>query len=271
MFAIISAMDEYDLLLQPDKEQRAATRRPASMVAAGLLLLIVGVIGVLAAILWPERGVGSEEAALPTASIEVTETGEADSAGLSFPTATPLGAWATPTLIPPPTRIAPPSSEAPEPSAIPAATNIPSTAVPSAGAGPTVDIETTPPEIEWTTAEKNALGWLCYGEVGGMGSVKVDACLSVISTVRMRYAYPNSFPETDVISTILRPGQFNVTVYTDQPGPDADLNWAVEQYQYGMRGSCNAFLFFDSVAGGPSLCTIYASNGQWIEFHNGWN
>jgi hypothetical protein len=128
----------------------------------------------------------------------------------------------------------------------------------------------TPPEIEWTQAEKNALAWLCYGEVGGMQEAKVDACLSVISTVRARYAYYNGFNETDVIGTLLRPGQFNVTIHADAPSPDPDLNWTVELYVSGVRGTCTGFLYFDSVPGGPSLCTIRSGNGQWVEFHSGW-
>jgi len=128
----------------------------------------------------------------------------------------------------------------------------------------------TLPIIEWTEEEKNALSWLCEGEVSGMGSVtQIDACLSVISTIRQRYAYPNGFGETDVISTILRPNQFNVEIRTDEPHPT--FYPVVEQYQNGARGSCSGFLFFDSVPGGPSLCRIAGLAGLWIEFHNGWN
>ena len=129
-----------------------------------------------------------------------------------------------------------------------------------------------PPEIVWTDAEKNVLSWLCRGEVGGMAEVKIDACLSVISTVRARYAYGSGFSETDVIGTISRPGQFTGIVWeTDRPAPDPDLLWAVNQYQSGARGSCTGFLYFDSIPGGPVLCTITSSNGQFMEFHNGWN
>jgi hypothetical protein len=111
---------------------------------------------------------------------------------------------------------------------------------------------------------------MCYGEVGGFAEAKVDACLSVISTVRARYAYYNEFPETDVIGTLMRPGQFLITIHTDRPGPDPDLNWTVEMYAAGMRGSCTGFLYFNSAPGGPVLCTIRAGNGSFMEFHNGW-
>jgi hypothetical protein len=123
--------------------------------------------------------------------------------------------------------------------------------------------------IPWAEAEKNALSWLCYHEVRGMAEARIDACWSVISTVRARYAY-GGFGDSDVISVLTREGQFNFEFDLAQPAPDPELYWAVEQYQLGARGSCNGFLYFDSVAGGPVLCVIRASNGQFLEFHNGW-
>lgn len=148
---------------------------------------------------------------------------------------------------------------------------IAATAVPTAEpAAPTATF-VPPPVIEWSDAEKNVLSWLCRGEVGGMAEVKVDACLSVISTVRARYAYGRGFAESDVMSTLERPGQFTGVVwYTDRPAPDPDLLWAVNQYQAGARGSCTGYLYFDSIPGGPVLCTIVSSNGQFLDFHNGW-
>lgn len=142
--------------------------------------------------------------------------------------------------------------------------------IPSNTPDPTPTPTVTPPVIRWTQAEKNALSWMCYGEVGGMAEAKVDACLSVISTVRARYAYFNNFGETDVLSTLLRPGQFAISIRSDIPSPDPDINWAVEIYMNGTRGSCTGFLYFNSAPGGPSLCMIRSSNGQWVEFHNGW-
>jgi hypothetical protein len=127
------------------------------------------------------------------------------------------------------------------------------------------------PTVVWTSAEKNALSWLCWYEIRGMSEVKLDACLSVISTVRARYAYNNGFGASDVISTILAEGQFTgVQIDTEQPSPDPDLLWAVEIYAGGARGSCTGYFYFDSIPGGPSLCVIRASNGQFVEFHNGW-
>lgn len=139
---------------------------------------------------------------------------------------------------------------------------------------PTSTLEPTQaplPTIVWTDAEKNALSWLCWYEVRGMGDVRTDACLSVISTVRARYAYNSGFGTSDVISTILAEGQFTgVKIDTARPAPDADLLWMVEVYASGARGSCTGYFYFDSVSGGPSLCVIRSSNGQFIEFHNGW-
>jgi hypothetical protein len=128
----------------------------------------------------------------------------------------------------------------------------------------------TAPVINWSEEEKNALSWLCYAEVRGLREHRDDACLSVISTVRARYAYNSGFKETDVVSTLLREDQFPIEFYTDRPAPIADFYNLVELYQYGARGSCNGYLYYDSVPGGPSLCVLTASNGQFIEFHNGW-
>lgn len=161
-------------------------------------------------------------------------------------------------------RIVPPPTRTPTPTLTPTATP---TVTPSPSPSP---LPVTSPEITWTEAERYALQWLCYGEVGGMAEAKVDACLSVISTVRMRYAYPNHFAGSDLLSTLLAPGQFQVAIYTDRPGPDPDLNWAVEQYQHGLRGSCNGYLYFNSIPGGPAECTIRAGNGQFLQFHNSW-
>lgn len=99
-----------------------------------------------------------------------------------------------------------------------------------------------------------------------MRGVDVDACLSVISTVRTRYAYSSSY--SDALSAIQAPGQFNVDIYTDRPGPDANLNWAVEQYQFGARGSCNGYYYFNSIPGALAECTIRASNGLFLQFHS---
>lgn len=248
-------VDELVPLTEPETETRRAKQRGFILIAAGLLLLLVGTGGLFMLLRFQPE---SDQQALPFMQADENpgeqdrkpETPDADSAitGPDVVTALP-----EPTLISPPTAL-PTPTQLVEPTAL----------------APTI-IPVTPPEIVWTQAEINALGWTCYGEVGGMVEVRVDACWSVISTVRARYAYSNSFPETDVMGTLLRPGQFNITVHTDRPGPDEDLNWAVLQYQTGARGSCNGYLYFDSVPGGPSLCVIRASNGQWIEFHNGWN
>ena len=104
-----------------------------------------------------------------------------------------------------------------------------------------------------------------------MGAVRIDACWSVLATVRQRYAYPNEFAETDVAGTLARPGQFPIEFHFDYPAPDEELYNAVLQYQWGARGSCSGYLYYDSVPGGPSECGIYSENGSWIEFHNGWD
>lgn len=222
-------------------------RLPALLIAVGVGLTILSIGGLALLAFLPAQG--RPEAAAGEGTPETSPNPGSEAAAL--PIGTP-GPTPSPTLAGPvtPTRPAgtPPASDG--------------------EAAPTVT--GTLPLIEWTEAEKNALSWLCYYEVGGMGEARVDACLSVISTVRARYAYPNGFTETDVIGTLTRPGQFNIEFETDRPAPDSELYWVVEQYQYGMRGSCNGYLYFDSVPGGPSLCVIRSSNGQFMEFHNGW-
>lgn len=206
--------------------------------------------------------------------------------GLSGAAATPTPDKATKTPEPTPTRAAvamtpaddaridrqlvSPPTHTPTPTLTPTATPT-STATATAAISPSPSpVPVTPEPIVWTQEEKNALSWMCYGEVGGMGAAKIDACLSVISTVRVRYAYANNFAGDDLLSTLFAPGQFNVPMYTDRPGPDPDLMWAVEQYAAGMRGSCTGFRYFNSIPGGPAQCTIYASNGQFLQFHNSW-
>jgi hypothetical protein len=254
-----------DVELQSPESGRS--HRSALLIALGTGLVIFSVGGALLLTLTPA---GEDEAG----GADAANSGGARIEAEGGPTRTPTRR-AAPSATPSATLAGPVTPTRPASSAEP---DSPSTAAPAVDTAPpeevapatqpTIDPEDIP-EIEWTQEEKNALSWMCYGEVGGMAGSKVDACLSVISTVRARYVYANSFYETDVISTLTRPGQFNVEIHTDRPAPDDDLVWAVEQYEAGARGSCNAFLYFDSVPGGPSLCQIYSANG-WIEFHNGW-
>lgn len=229
------------------------------LIGAGAALIVLSLGGLMLAGVfgWPQVGEDTASSVL-TASPAIGTPQPARTLLPQAVTSTALGAAQVERrIVPPPTRT-------PTPTLTPTVTP---TFTPSPSPSP---LPVTPPEIVWTEAEKYALQWLCYGEVGGMAEAKVDACLSVISTVRMRYAYPNNFAGSDLLSTLLAPGQFQVTIYTDRPGPDPDLNWAVEQYQHGMRGSCNGFLYFNSIPGGPAQCTIRASNGQFLQFHNSW-
>jgi hypothetical protein len=176
-------------------------------------------------------------------------------------------------IVPMPTREVMPTAFA-----LPSATASPSTAerqtptqaeppadVPATQQPDLPAVEGTP--IVWTQEEKNALSWMCHYEVGGMGSVKYDACLSVISTVRARYVYSSGMG-TDVMSVLQWPNQFNIPIKTDSP--NATFIGTVEEYQNGARGSCNGYFYFDSVSGGPSLCVIYGASNQFLDFHNGW-
>jgi hypothetical protein len=247
--------------------ESARSRRSALLIALGSGLVILSAGGGLLLALTPaERAEVGQAAASESGSgrVESEDGPTRTPTRRVMPSATPSATLAGPVTPTRPPATAEPGSPA---TPVPAEESAPAAEEPDA-ARPTIDPDDIP-EIEWTQEEKNALSWMCYGEVGGMAGAKVDACLSVISTVRARYVYANSFYETDVISTLTRPGQFNVEIHTDRPAPDDDLVWAVEQYEAGARGSCNAFLYFDSDPGGPSLCQIYSANG-WIEFHNGW-
>ena len=125
--------------------------------------------------------------------------------------------------------------------------------------------------IAWTEEDFNALTWLCYEEVRGMREVRYDACLSVISTVRRRYAYDDDpYGEETIEETLLRTNQFPIEFHLDRPAPDTGMVQAVEEYRWGARGSCTGYLYYDSVNGGPSLCVIRGANGQFVEFHDGW-
>lgn len=220
-------------------------------------VLIVGLLAVAAVLARPQMG-GDLLAALPGRATATPPT----------PTLTPV-----PTLdAPPEDPVAPglriergvvaPPTRTPTPTLTPTPTETP---IPSPQ--PTFTPEPAV-EIVWTQAEKNALSWLCYGEVGGMGVTRVDACLSVISTVRARYAYSNRFSTTTVLDTLRAPGQFNVRIETDRPVPDADMVAAVEDYQRGARGSCSGYLHFDAAPPGANDCVIYGYGGQWLRFYS---
>jgi hypothetical protein len=238
------AMTEAD---QPTNIKRAPRRWAILLIGLGSVLAAASAIGLFLTPNKPETAVA--ETSSPTITRPVMTVTIADQ---------PL---VQRQIIEPPTREIPPTATItplPEPSI--------STLEPTNTDQPVDDSQPTPQgtPIAFTTEERNALSWMCYYEVGGMGSVKYDACLSVISTVRARYVF-NSGMGTDVLSVLTRPNQFNIPVITDH-GSDAFLA-TVDQYASGARGSCNAYLFFDSVPGGPSACIIYGFN-SFIEFHN---
>lgn len=210
----------------------------------------------------------------PSASDIAATQSAARTLNLPLATATPARAAAIPRMMIAPATAGLPS---PDPASAPTGTGQPahapqppaSTSAPQPTQAPQVT-QPSAPKIEWTQEEKYALSWLCWYEVRGMGVNKISACLSVISTVRVRYAYNNSFGVHDVISAINAPGQFTgVNIDTTRPAPDPDLLAAVEQYQAGARGACNGYPYFDSMSGGPMTCVIYGPGGQWEEFHNG--
>lgn len=232
-------------------------------VRIGLVASAAAIAGLL---LIPEPPSASDIAATQSAAIALN---------LPFATATPAQAAEIARLFVPPATIVVATTD---PAAVPTTTGQPqqqttqrpaTSAPPPPTQAPQVN-QPPPPEITWTQEEKYALSWLCWYEIRGMGANKISACLSVISTVRVRYAYNSGFGVHDVISTINAPGQFTgVKIDTTRPSPDPDLLAAVEQYQGGARGACNGYPYFDSIPGGPMTCVIYGPGGQWEEFHNG--
>jgi hypothetical protein len=225
---------------------KAARTGSVLLIIVGAVLTVVGVVGMLAASPAQQAAI-AEELAAPTATPTLRQSVHAGRDGSAVSTLLP-------TLIPMPTAtLIPATSLPPTFTLAPAATPAPVTPIP------------------WTEEEINALSWVCYSEVRGMGEARIDACWSVLSTVRARYAYANEFGETDVAGTLMRPGQFPIEIHFDYSAPDEELYRAVIQYQWGACGSCSGYLYYDSLAGGPSACVIRSSNGSWIEFHNGWN
>lgn len=239
----------------------APPRGAAFLIIAGTVLVILSAGGLLLLRIFPD--VGMAELAAPTLTVT------------RIPTTTPTPmkqALVQRQMIAPPTHTAMPT-EIPSPTLLPtvgAVADVPSVAptevIPThQDSSPTEEV--TPVSIEWTQGEKNALSWMCQAEVGGMGQVRYDACLSVISTVRARYVYGQGLG-TDVLSVLQWPNQFNIDVITDNP--NSTFIGTVNQYQMGTRGSCNGYFYFDSVSGGPSLCVINGAEGQFLDFHNGW-
>ncbi len=227
----------------------------ARIISGGVFLLLLAGGGLLLLLFNSDETVETEQSIAESIQLPVTLTPTETVETVNNATATSEEATEEPT-----------SPEVEETSPTTAPTLTPSSA-------PVILLEAQPTStfvlIEWTEAEKNALSWMCNDEIGGMGTNVVrNACLSVISTVRARYAYPNGFTEKDVIGTLLRPNQFSIEVKTETP--NERFYPIVEAYQQGARGSCNGYLFFDSVPGGPSVCVIYGAAGMFMEFHTGW-
>ena len=236
-------------------------RGAALLIMVGTVIVILSVGGLLLLRIFPEAGIA--EPAAPTMTIT------------RFPTLTPTlmdQALVQRRIVAPPTHTMMPT-EIPSPTLLPtvgsvgdAPSALPTEIIPTQQVSSPTE-ELTPVLIEWTQGEKNALSWMCQYEVGGMGQVRYDACLSVISTIRARYVYGQGLG-TDVLSVLQWPNQFNINIVTDNP--NATFISMVNEYQTGVRGSCNGYFYFDSVPGGPSLCVINGAEGQFLDFHNGW-
>ncbi len=148
---------------------------------------------------------------------------------------------------------------------------------------------------------------LCIVEARGMGEKRKDACMSVVSTVFERmYKYnatKGAFGLSDgtVRGTLAHHssshdanGNLNGVLWQFPPwvafgceiltgGYDnpacldnyikANESWtrrAIDNYLFHFyHGTCNGYLYYDSIVGGPSLCKI-AFGQSFIEFHNGW-
>ena len=132
-----------------------------------------------------------------------------------------------------------------------------------------------PPRTSWVAARTRMVD-----ETLATRGVKDARVLRAMRTVlrhefvpaeHRRYAYEDDpYHESTIAGTLQRENQFPIDFELDRPAPDDELVSAVDQYQWGARGSCTGYLYYDSVPGGPSLCVIRASNNQFVEFHNGW-
>lgn len=243
---------------QSDKNVEKTSRAglPGWLIGTGIGLVVFAVTGVVIAQQFPGDEMGPVVA--ESDGITVDDSAAASNRTTSVPSFTPT-VTPTPILGISPTPLA---------KVILEREFIPFPPTPTQTPLPTATSTLAPPTIFWTQAEKYALAWMCYGEVGGMLEVKIDACLSVLSTARTLDMFYNS-PGSNILGVLDR--AFYVTVHTDRPSPDPELDWTVEAYINGMRGSCTGYMYFNSDPGGPSLCVIRSSNGSWVEFHNGWN
>src|SRR5205085_1419264 len=158
-------------------QKRIPRRWAVLLIAIGMMLAVASGIGLFLFPAAPEA-VTAEATTSPTVSIPALIVTLANQ---------PL---VQRQIVQPPTREILPTATF-SPTALPSTSTLqptnttPPTQAPDTASQPTP--QGTP--IAFTTEERNALSWMCYYEVGGMGTVKYDACLSVISTVRARYVY----------------------------------------------------------------------------------
>lgn len=121
----------------------------------------------------------------------------------------------------------------------------------------------------------------CVAEVRGMKEKREDACLSVTSTVLTRTTTRHISTGTVESTLNWHSGhtwQFVpwVTLGCEYVDPIAcldnySLDWArhaIGNYIIGERGSCDDYLYYNSIEGGNNDCIILSSNGSYIEFHS---
>lgn len=146
------------------------------------------------------------------------------------------------------------------------------------------DAEVIPPStvLVVTADERELLIRLCVAEVFGMAeAVRQDACLSVISTVfaRMDGMIISDGTIAGTLGWHKGDAEFwqfppYVTLGCDYVHPSACRDTidpafaeiAVDAYLRGARGSCDGYLFYNSIPGGTVDCLI-TDGSQYAEFH----
>jgi hypothetical protein len=142
-------------------------------------------------------------------------------------------------------------------------------------------------EVRFSQAEERSLAALCWVECRGMLDQRAACCTSVIDTVMTRIER-GKMTDGTVIGTIrygCGPGvvQCNFPAFVTRgchgithpcPFYDKDglelFGMIVKLYEAeAIRPTCDGYLFYGLKSFDRPDCRIEASNGQWVNMHNG--
>lgn len=149
-----------------------------------------------------------------------------------------------------------------------------------------LNIHPTGESVIISDRDADMLSWLLYVEVRGMGNNTYDSGLSVLSTVfyRTKLKYLSDGTLRKTVSWCTPDGslcQFPAWVSTlncdgiiYRVCPLADkitlnkMRHIVDLYLIGYRGSCNNYLYYNSIPGGLNDCSIRSTTtSDFMEFH----